>query len=257
MTNRPFRVALLCGNGFSSRVLYHALSQDWDIVSIILEENPSSLRLMARRLQRLGWRTVLGQVLFVLLNRLLAKRAQPRVHELLTTYGLSDDDLPSELIRHVPSANDQETIRLLNELQPDVVVVNGTRILSGEVLNSVPVPFLNIHMGITPRYRGVHGGYWALASDDAEHCGVTVHLVDRGIDTGGVLYQNTILVTGADNFNTYPVHQMATAIPLMRAALNEVRQGQVRIKPGVLPSQLWSHPTLGKYLLTWLRKGIK
>lgn len=257
VTSRPFRVVILCGDGFSSRVLYHALSQDWDVVSIILEEKPSSLRMMARRMKRLGWRTVFGQALFVVLNRLRVKWAQPRIHELLIDYGLKDEEFPAELVRHVQSANDPETIRLLNELQPNVVVVNGTRILSREVLNSVPAPFVNTHMGITPRYRGVHGGYWALASDDAEHCGVTVHLVDRGIDTGGVLYQNTISVTGEDNFNTYPVLQIATAIPLMHAALNDVRQGQVKVKPGVMPSKLWSHPTLGKYLLTWMRKGIK
>lgn len=257
MSDRAFRVVLLCGKDFSSRVLYHALSKEWDIVSIILEEKPSPSKILKRRIQRLGWRIVFGQVLFVLLNRVLARRAQPRIRELLTVNGLRNDDLPAERVRHVRSANDQETIRLLKELQPDVVMVNGTRILSAEVLDSVPAPFVNTHLGMTPRYRGAHGGYWALASNDPEHCGVTVHLVDRGIDTGGVLYQGAISVNGADNFNTYPVHQLAAAIPLIRAALDDVRQGQISVRSGVLPSRLWSHPTLGKYVHNWLRKGVK
>ena len=45
-------------------------------------------------------------------------------------------------------------------------------------------PVINMHAGITLRYRGVHGGYWALAEQHPEWVGTTVHLVDPGIDTG-------------------------------------------------------------------------
>ncbi len=48
-----------------------------------------------------------------------------------------------------------------------------------------------MHAGITLRYRGVHGGYWALAEQHPEWVGTTVHLVDPGIDTGGILAQST------------------------------------------------------------------
>ena len=46
------------------------------------------------------------------------------------------------------------------------MVVNGTRILSRRMLESIDAVFLNMHVGITPKYRGVHGGYWALANGD-------------------------------------------------------------------------------------------
>jgi methionyl-tRNA formyltransferase len=44
-----------------------------------------------------------------------------------------------------------------------------------------------VHAGITPRYRGTHGGYWVLLNNDPGHCGVTIHLVDPGIDTGSIV----------------------------------------------------------------------
>ncbi|MOA28997.1 phosphoribosylglycinamide formyltransferase [compost metagenome] len=112
-------------------------------------------------------------------------------------------------------------------------------------------------MGITPRYRGVHGGYWALANRDRENCGVTVHLVDKGIDTGGVMYQDVIHPDHRDNFNTYPIHQIAKAIPLLKKTLSDIRQNQVLIKPGVTPSTLWYHPTIFEYLKTRLTIGVK
>jgi methionyl-tRNA formyltransferase len=193
----------------------------------------------------------------MVLNRLLKPLARQRISELIVGNGLSDDGFPPEKVHNVLSANDARTIVLLNELQPDVVVVNGTRIISGEVLNCVAVPFINTHMGITPKYRGVHGGYWALASGDRDNCGVTVHLVDQGIDTGDVLYQGLIATTNDDTFNTYPVHQIAAAIPLMIKALNDLRLGQLISRPGVLPSQLWSHPTLWNYFWNWVSKGVR
>jgi hypothetical protein len=60
-----------------------------------------------------------------------------------------------------------------------------------------------------------------------------------------------------EHFNLYPIHQIATAIPLMIAALNDVRQNQISFQPGGLPSQLWYHPTLFEYLKYWMQQGVR
>ena len=79
-----------------------------------------------------------------------------------------------------------ETIR---RLRPKVVLLNGCRIVKPEILKAIDCPVLNYHAGISPQYRGMNGGYWALASGDAGNFGTTVHLVDPGVDTGDILYQ--------------------------------------------------------------------
>mgnify|MGYP003330073050 CR=1 FL=1 len=61
---------------------------------------------------------------------------------------------------------------------PDVIIVNGTSILSQSVLDSCNALFLNTHCGITPKYRGVHGAYWALVNNDNEN-----RLVNDDIET--------------------------------------------------------------------------
>ena len=138
------------------------------------------------------------------------------------------------------------------------MVVNGTRIISEKVLNAVNSFFINTHTGITPKYRGVHGAYWALTQDDMENCGVTVHLVDKGIDTGDILYQTTIKITEEDNFNTYPYLQVLEAIPLMLKALDDIIKGTVKIiSRKDLESKLWTHPTIFEYLQYRMTKGIK
>ena len=256
-TNAPLNIVMLCGNTRSSRMMYHALAETFHIARVVIEKKPSRLRMMRRRAKRLGLGTAAGQLLFVLFNKaVLAPRAEPRIAHLLQELGLNDAPIPESVVTRVESVNAPETVHLLQTLQPDAVVINGTRIIAKRVLTATDAPFLNTHVGITPRYRGVHGGYWALAMDDAEHCGVTVHLVDEGIDTGNVLYQATIHPTPQDSFNTYPILQIGAAIPLMRAALTDIQRGTLTPREGVPPSRLWYHPTLWQYFKYRLR-GVK
>ena len=257
MENKKIRIVMLCGNGQSSRIMYHGLAHDVDVECVILENKPSSRIMIQRRMKKLGILKTSGQLLFMVINKLLAKKSQTRIKQLISDYGLNDGYFPNDLIRKVDSINSEEAISMLKRINPDAVVVNGTRIISKNVLSSIAAPFINTHMGITPKYRGVHGGYWALANGDPENCGVTVHLVDQGIDTGGVLYQDIFRAENCDNFNTYPIHQIAKAIPLMKAALNDVNGKRTNIKQGVLPSHLWYHPTLFEYVMHWLQKGVR
>ncbi len=109
--------------------------------------------------------------------------------EIATQHGL--DFRPISRGAYVESVNDPRTLELVAEAKPDLVVVHGTRIIAERVLREIAVPVVNVHAGITPRYRGVHGGYWAFADGRPELAGTTVHLVDAGIDTGGILGQAT------------------------------------------------------------------
>lgn len=256
MPPRP-RIALLAGEGWTTNAMYHALREEFDIVAVIVEHKPSAVKMLRHRARKLGLIKTLGQFAFILYSRLLGRAAQARVDALMRRYGLSDTAIPAEAITRVANANGKQVARLLKKLAPHAVVVNGTRILSAKLLAAVDAPFINTHMGITPAYRGVHGGYWALANDDRAHCGVTVHLVDEGVDTGGILYQDRIDTDAEDNFATYPVLQLAKALPLMKTALRDAASGSLKPRAGEGPSRQWYHPTLWGYWKVRLARGVK
>jgi methionyl-tRNA formyltransferase len=117
-----------------------------------------------------------------------------------------------------------------------------------------------MHAGITPRYRGVHGGYWALAEHHPDWVGTTVHLVDPGIDTGSILGQVTFQVSRQDTIATYPDLQLAHGLPLLAAQTDRVMAG-LDLEP--LPTSvatgtgLYYHPTLWGYLWRRLRYGVR
>lgn len=249
---------MLAGNGISTNILYHAIAKEFPVEAIILEAPVSRSSFLKKRVRKLGLWNVSGQVLFqLLIVPFLALFGKARKKEIIETNGLDASALPADKIKSVQSANDDECISLLQSLSPAVVVVNGTRIISKKVLHCVDSTFINMHAGITPKYRGVHGAYWALVNADKDNCGVTIHTVDEGIDTGDWIAQTHISPTPKDNFTTYPLLQTAAGIPLMIDAIRSITRGELKTNTGTGESKLWSHPTMWQYLSNKIKSGIK
>ncbi len=252
------KIVLLAGAGFSTHAVYHALSKDYCISRVIIEDKVNRKLFLKRRIKNLGWITVIGQILFqAFIVKVLDATSKKRVQQLTTALRLDGSEIPASIITRVPSVNDAATMALLQQEAPDLVVVNGTRIIAKKILTGISCPFINTHAGITPKYRGVHGTYWALVHKDKANSGVTVHLVDPGIDTGGVLYQETVTPTLADNFVTYPLLQLGAGIPLLRQAINDAFANQLQVKQTTGESKLWYHPTIWQYLYHRIVHNVK
>lgn len=250
------KIVLIAGDGPTTNIVYNYLSTMYTIDTVILEE-PKSFsvaikgrwKFIKRRIKRLGLNTVIGQILFSLfIQRRCEKNSQRRIKEILDKSNLSLVPISVDKINFVKSHNSQQTVEVLKALNPDVVVVNGTCILKEHILDAVPCAFINTHAGITPKYRGVHGMYWALANDDAENAGVTVHFVDKGIDTGKVIYQAITKATSKDNFSTYLNLQIAEGVKILSKAISDYLNGCVQEFTPPKESKLYYHPTLWQYL---------
>lgn len=254
------KIVMLVGPGPSSKAMYNGLKKEFDIQKILMPGGKPGgrKRFLQRRIKRLGLFTVFGQVLFkIFCVPVLERTSSKRVQEIIAEKRLSYDDFPAPLVMNLPHFNTAAFRKYLQELDPDIVVVNGTEIIPKRILTCIDGTFVNTHVGITPKYRGVHGGYWALAQNDPDHCGVTVHLVDPGIDTGGILHQGTIQPTKKDTFITYPYLQIAVGIELMKKALRDISAGEIQTQKGPDESKLWYHPTLWTYLYNRLFRGVK
>jgi folate-dependent phosphoribosylglycinamide formyltransferase PurN len=253
------KIVLLCSDFFSTTVVYNYVNAEFPIDTVVMEEPMRGMALAKRRFKRLGFFRTSGQILFSLfIVPLIRLGSKKRVKEILAQYPFDETPIPGEKIKRVVSANDASTIELIKELKPDIVIVNGTRILSKKLLDSTPAVFINMHTGITPQYRGVHGGYWAMVNNDPQRFGVTVHLVDKGVDTGGILYQAVATPTPKDNYITYTYIQFGEGIPLMKRSVEDAVHG--RLQPVVHPTEkgaVWYHPTVWQYLYYRIFKGKK
>ena len=254
------QVVLLAGPGDTTDIVANWLDEQISRVTLVTEEPQSRVRLARRRIKRIGWVRTLGQVIFVaIVMPVLRIRGQSRRKEILSESRLDDTARPPDF--RVESVNSSETIELLARLEPRVVVVNGTRIISSRVLDSINCPVINTHAGLTPRYRGVHGGYWALAEGHPEEVGTTVHLVDSGIDTGRVLARARFDTSPADSIATYPYLHLAAGLPLLigsvRTVLDRQQLAPIDDESPSVDSRLFTHPTLWGYLRMWATRGVR
>lgn len=254
------KICILCTQSKSSFRLYNYLNDGNAIIKVIIENEVSQMDFIKYRIKRLGLWTVINQLIFQLsINKWLAIISQSRIAKIEKKYNLDSSQIPKSIITYISNVNSNESLSVINEFSPDVVIINGTRIISKNTLNAIKVPVLNIHAGITPKYRGVHGGYWALTNQDYSNFGVTLHYVDAGVDTGIIISQTTIPAFVNDNFYTYPVLQQAFGLELLKKHLNSGElynfKNNLQVKNKV--SKQWFHPTIWQYLYYLFYYGVK
>ena len=250
------KIAVLCSACQTTEVLLsHLAEREGDTLRVFREPKLEATTILRHRIRRLGLLTTLGQLAFItVISHLLARAARERTKALLSVHRVCDAPKGID-IRDVPTVNDQVVADELAAFDPDIILVNGTRIIRRHILTSVAAPFVNIHVGITPQYRGVHGGYWALYSGDAGNFGSTIHIVDEGVDTGQVLAHVHTAPSLEDNFATYPLLQFLAAMPQLKVILDGLPGSVARVERGnsEVPSRQWYHPTLWQYVYGYLR----
>ena len=238
------KIAFLASDCESSRWVYNAIKKDFSIDAAIIEKPISKKVLFKGRIKRIGFFRTMGQVMFsVLVVPYLRSRVKNRRAELIEQYQLNDNNFDSTNTYRLQSVNDEACKQLLEKIQPDIILVNGTRIISKKILQSTNAVFINMHVGITPLYRGSHGGYWALYNNDEENFGTTIHILDEGVDTGSILKQAFITPTKKDNFTTYPILQVAEGIKILKDVLRQPCEAKTNKNKG----HLYYQPTIWQY----------
>jgi folate-dependent phosphoribosylglycinamide formyltransferase PurN len=236
--------------------IVNALRDRFGTVRVILESPESKKKLLLKRARRQGFVSAAGQLATMVLIRLGKRFSAAHATRLIREEKLQTDPVPGQLIIPVSSANSSECIEKIAQIRPGVVLLAGCRLLSSDILAQIPCPVLNYHAGITPKYRGMNGGYWALASGDAQNFGTTVHLVDAGVDTGAVLRQVRGTPQPGDTISSYALRQAAFSRAICVEAVADALAGKLATFDPGLPSKQWFHPTVWSYAWTGFRRGI-
>jgi len=114
--------------------------------------------------------------------------------------------IPYEVLepRRYPSRAryDAALLKTLQSYQPDVIVLAGfMRILSRRIVRKYRHKILNIHPALLPSFPGRHAVEDAL-THGVKVTGVTVHLVDEGVDTGPIIFQESLPIRPGDTKQT-------------------------------------------------------
>ncbi len=121
--------------------------------------------------------------------------------------------------------------RGLRDLKPEfIVVVAYGKILPEEVLAIPEKGCINVHASLLPKYRGAAPIQWALIRGERE-TGVTTMLMDKGMDTGDILMQETLVIGEDDNAATLSEKLSELGARTLIRTLEGIREGGVRPVP--------------------------
>lgn len=102
------------------------------------------------------------------------------------------------LVRQPASLRTERAQEEMAELRPDVIVVAAYgKLLPSPVLNTPPHGCLNLHPSLLPRYRGPSPVATAIL-DGKDTTGVTLMLLDEGMDTGPIISQREFPLSGRE-----------------------------------------------------------
>jgi methionyl-tRNA formyltransferase len=138
-------------------------------------------------------------------------------------------------IQQPHTLRDADAMNALTALRPDLIVVAAYGlILPAAVLNLPAKGCINIHGSLLPKHRGAAPIAAAILAGDAD-TGVSIMLMDAGVDTGPVLSRATTPISGDDTTGVLTARLAALGADLLIRTLPAWLEG--RLEPELQPAE--------------------
>ncbi len=202
------RLILTAGFSRAKHVIAMAqiLSQRGHRIEMVLVVNPISLRRIKTMIRQRGGRELVRAAKRMLgLTRAQSGIQPDPLDQFLQTHQLRHRSLKAWAADHharyhvVPDLNAPPTIDLVRRVQADGLIYGGGGILRNGILEAIGGRVLNAHSGPLPEIRGMNACEWSLLLGLAPM--VTIHFINRGIDTGSTVRTLPVVVEPGDTID--------------------------------------------------------
>jgi len=102
--------------------------------------------------------------------------------------------------------------------------LGGARIIKENIISIPKIGILNAHPGLLPKYRGVDVILWSIYNGD--DIGVTIHFIDKGVDTGTICRKKIIEIEKNDSIKTIREKAINISAELMVKVVKEIIQNK-------------------------------
>ncbi len=119
------------------------------------------------------------------------------------------------------------TVEMVRELQPSFVIsFNYRHLVSKEVLELLPDRVINLHISLLPYNRGSSPNFFSFMDDTPK--GVTIHLMDKGLDTGDILCQKEVKFDESQETFTSSYEKLMQEVKdLFKENWEDIRDGRI------------------------------
>jgi folate-dependent phosphoribosylglycinamide formyltransferase PurN len=224
------RVVVLCGDGMFQRAFAARAAREFELAGLVVQHPPPAQQSLSARLAKYrDPRRIARQVL----ARIVLPRFDKRGRALAdATFGAAEWPAADRL--DVEDINGADAVAFIERHRPDLILVNGTQLLREPVLalaERTRFGILNLHTGLSPYSRGGNCNLFMLLEGRPEMVGVTVHYIDRGIDSGDIVRTEQVPLRPDDCYETIDVRTFAVGIDATIDAAKAVVRGDAPRTP--------------------------
>lgn len=175
MGDTKLKIAILTGDELRHRYYANTLTHEFEVVLVAYEKKAN-----------VHEKTDFGETGNDIIAQHFSKRganeakyfANPPASKALKTVSLLTGEV-----------NESAFVNELLDANPDYVLLFGSSLIGDEILQAFPNKVINLHLGLSPYYRGSGTLFWPLVDGKPECVGSTIHLAVKKIDAGGILGQ--------------------------------------------------------------------
>jgi methionyl-tRNA formyltransferase len=128
-------------------------------------------------------------------------------------------------------ANSTKAYEWIKRLTPQWIVLFGSSIIKEPLLSHYQNQIINMHLGLSPYYRGSSTNFWPLVDGLPECVGVTVHHAVLSVDAGPILAQGRPDVSPCDRSHDFGCKTIIKGAQLVIKTLKMLERAMV---PGVV-----------------------
>ena len=121
----------------------------------------------------------------------------------------------------------KEASELVLSYKPDMILTCAYgQIVPESILDYPKYKALNVHASLLPKYRGGAPIHWSIINGEDE-TGVSLMRMDKGMDSGGVLSQRSVIIEDDDMMSDVEAKLMAVSMDLIHIDLKEYLSGNL------------------------------
>jgi len=162
-----------------------------------------------------------------IIEKLFLSKISKAWFNMLSHYRLMYPNFPNVKIVHVENINCELVYNQSKALNPNLIIVSGTRLIKENLLNIKPsIGILNLHTGLSPYVKGgPNCTNWCIANNHFHLIGNTIMWIDKGIDSGNIVTTELTHLNGTENLHEIHLKVMEHAHELYLKAITYLING--------------------------------
>ncbi len=239
------RTILLTSNSFRHKYIATTLAEATDLVLVVTEEkSPQITNTSSFSSEDTDF-----------LNQHFANRTASE-KEFFGRYSDFPTDTPLLQLIH-GQINSSEAFEKITAVDPDLIVLFGTSIIKDPLLKEFDGRIINLHLGLSPYYRGSATNLYPYLFEEPECVGATIHLATPNVDKGDILHQLRPEINGQESLHDIGNTTILKAGQILPKILKKYKSGEIKPVPQKGLSRLTRNKDITPYVLREIYKNFE